>query len=117
MALYFQHCSSNQGNWNYIQALQGNYRFYVHFRPVFNNPKHDGFLRLLIENRRFIIVEKDWVWRRRVNMAASAAETRKSKMKSASYGDTVIETFKELKQNDELCDFTVSAEGKSIKVP
>ena len=64
----------------------------------------------------FIIVEKDWVWRRRVNMAASAAETRKSKMKSASYGDTVIETFKELKQNDELCDFTVSAEGKSIKV-
>ena len=50
-------------------------------------------------------------------MAASAAETRKSKMKSASYGDTVIETFKELKQNDELCDFTVSAEGKSIKVP
>ena len=49
-------------------------------------------------------------------MAASAAETRKSKMKSASYGDTVIETFKELKQNDELCDFTVSAEGKSIKV-
>ena len=63
-----------------------------------------------------IISEKDWVWRRRVNMAASAAETRKSKMKSASYGDVVIETFKELKQNDELCDYTVSSEGKSIKV-
>ncbi len=64
----------------------------------------------------FFISEKDWIWRRRVSMAASAAESRASRMKSKSYSDVVIGTFNELRQNDELCDFTVCAGGKSIRV-
>ncbi len=64
----------------------------------------------------YLIAEKDWIWRRRVSMAASAAESRVAKMKSKSYSDVVIGTFKELRQNDELCDFTVCAGGKSIQV-
>ena len=49
-------------------------------------------------------------------MAASAAETRKKRMKSKSYGDVVISQLDNLRKNDELCDFTVKAEGKAIRV-
>ena len=49
-------------------------------------------------------------------MAASAADTRKKRMKSAAYGDVVIGQFDDLRHNDQLCDFTVKAGGKSIRV-
>ena len=51
-----------------------------------------------------------------VNMAASATETKKRKMKSRCYGDDMIKSMSQLRENDELCDFTVSAEGQSFKV-
>ena len=53
-----------------------------------------------------------------IKMAATmAADARKTtKMKSKSYGDVIINNFDNLRKNDELCDFTVSAQGKSIRV-
>ena len=50
-----------------------------------------------------------------VTMAA-AADNKRTRMKSASYGNEVIASLNRLKHGDELCDFTVLAGGKSIKV-
>ena len=36
--------------------------------------------------------------------------------KSDTYGDIVIQQFKSLKEKDELCDFQVSADGRTFKV-
>lgn len=36
--------------------------------------------------------------------------------KSDIYGDTVIQQFRSLREKDELCDFQVSAEGRTFKV-
>lgn len=49
-------------------------------------------------------------------MAAAADIAGKTRMKSASYGDVIVDQFNSLRKNDELCDFTVSAQGKSIRV-
>ena len=37
-------------------------------------------------------------------------------MKSASYGDAVVKSLHTLQKEDELCDFTIAAEGKSFRV-
>ena len=53
-------------------------------------------------------------------MASASTSTadagKKQRMKSKSYGDAVIVSLGNLKKSDELCDFTVSAGGKFIKV-
>ena len=38
------------------------------------------------------------------------------KLAYPSYGNELMKNIKSLQYNDELCDFTVSAEGKSLKV-
>lgn len=48
-------------------------------------------------------------------MAAQAADLQKTHMKAKCYGDEVIKCFNNMRKNDEFCDFTVSAEGRSIK--
>jgi hypothetical protein len=42
--------------------------------------------------------------------------TNLQRAKAASYGDIVIQQFRSLRDKDELCDFQVSAEGRTFKV-
>ena len=49
-------------------------------------------------------------------MMAQAADMRRTSMRSSDYGNIIVNTLNSLRKNDELCDFTVSAEGKSIRV-
>ena len=48
--------------------------------------------------------------------SSSSDSGKKQRMKSQSYGESVIASLRNLKRSDELCDFTVSAGGKYIKV-
>ena len=48
--------------------------------------------------------------------SSSSVELRRRCMKSPTYGQSLVLSLDQLRKNDELCDFTVSAEGKSIKV-
>ena len=50
------------------------------------------------------------------NMAANASDNKKRKMRSHSYGDDMIKSMSQLRENNELCDFTVSSDGYSFKV-
>ncbi|XP_052057617.1 kelch-like protein 9 [Mytilus californianus] len=42
--------------------------------------------------------------------------TNNQRSKSKTYGDTVIQQFRSLRDKDELCDFQVSADGRIFKV-
>jgi len=42
--------------------------------------------------------------------------TSQSRLVSKRYGDEMLSALRTLQQNDMLCDFTVAAEGKSLRV-
>jgi len=44
------------------------------------------------------------------------ASTSQSRLVSKHYGDETLCALRSLQQNDMLCDFTVAAEGKSVRV-
>ena len=46
----------------------------------------------------------------------SDTDTKCRCMKFLSYGQNLVQSLDTLRKNDELCDFTVSAGGKSFKV-
>ena len=48
--------------------------------------------------------------------SSSKSNQAKTHLVSNSYGSEVISRLHDLQQNDELCDFTVTAEGKSVRV-
>ena len=48
--------------------------------------------------------------------STSGIDRRKVLMKSASYGDAVVESLSGLQKGDDLCDFTIAAQGKSFRV-
>jgi len=49
-------------------------------------------------------------------MPASIGDNRRKNMTSQTYTNTVISSLNLLRENDELCDFTICAQGKSFRV-
>lgn len=47
---------------------------------------------------------------------ASSMDLKKTKMKSSTHGNEVLRSLGKLRCNDELCDFTVLADGKALRV-
>ena len=45
-----------------------------------------------------------------------SSSSSRSRLVSKLYGDEVLCALRSLQQNDMLCDFTVTAEGKSLRV-
>jgi len=46
----------------------------------------------------------------------TGTSSSRSRLVSKLYGDEVLCSLRSLQQNDMLCDFTVTAEGKSLRV-
>jgi len=51
-----------------------------------------------------------------LKIQAPTTSSSRSRLVSKLYGDEVLCALRSLQQNDMLCDFTVTAEGKSLRV-